>query len=62
MNNNIEIFCVTDKHFNFFSDIQTYSKNAISKKPFVYLLRNFSLLWFRFFGCLYDELFSERNF
>ena len=43
-------------------NIQTYTKNKIPKIPSVYLLRNFSLFWFRFFGCLYDELFSERNF
>ena len=33
MNNNIEIFCVTDKHFNFFNDIK-YELAAVGKNIF----------------------------
>ena len=32
MNNNIEIFCVTDKHFNFFNDIK-YKLVAMERWP-----------------------------
>ena len=33
MNNNIEIFCVTDKHFNFINDIK-YKLAAVGKNNF----------------------------
>jgi len=33
MNNNIEIFCVTEKHFNFFNDIK-YKLAAVGKNNF----------------------------
>ena len=33
MNNNIEIFCVTDKHFSFFNDIK-YKLAAVEKNNF----------------------------
>jgi hypothetical protein len=33
MNNNIEIFCVTDKYFNFFNDIK-YKLTGVGKNNF----------------------------
>ena len=34
MNNNVEIFCVTDKHFNFFNDIK-YKLTTVRKNNFL---------------------------
>ena len=40
MNNNIEIFCVTDKHFNFFNDIK-YKLAAVGKNNFTIVIVTF---------------------
>ncbi len=36
MDKNLEIFCVTDKHFNFFNDIK-YKLAAVGKKNSIQL-------------------------
>ena len=40
MNNNIEIFCVTDKHFSFFNDIK-YKLAAVGKNNFTIVIVTF---------------------